>query len=492
MFPIVKGLYQHSRFKGLLLRRTYPELEQELIIRSKLWYPHAGARYQEDKKRWTFPSGAIIQFGHCEYESDVRKYDSAEYQFVGWDELTSFTEFQYRYISFSRTRSSSGIPIMIRGATNPGNVGHVWVKGRFVDPAPSGIILIDNLTKNKRIFITAKATDNQHNDAGYVDRLMMLPEAERRAKLDGSWEAFEGQVFKEFRVARLQNEPPNALHVISPFEIPAWWPRILAIDWGYSALTYAIWGAISPDERLYVYREKSWRGCPIAQWATEVAKASDNEVLSDIILCQSAWQNRGNDETVAESFERYSGLSPRSSENDRGSRILGKLDLQEYLRWEPRPRRVDAREGFDNLEAQSILRKLGLEAYERYIHSFMPEPEETNLPKIQFFDHCKLAIRTLPLCIYETADSKTGKLSEDVREFKDDDPYDGTRYLVKAAKQYRLEHRGEGERLAALAKVSQELTQTGDQTSFYRKMEALDRKVVPIRPVSRFRRNYVA
>ena len=91
--PLVREFIAHPRFKGIIFRRTYPELESELITRSESQglYSACGGRYNKEKRRWVFPSGSIIQFGHLEYDSDVRKYDSAEYNYIAFDELTSFT-----------------------------------------------------------------------------------------------------------------------------------------------------------------------------------------------------------------------------------------------------------------------------------------------------------------------------------------------------------------------------------------------------------------
>lgn len=123
---------------ALLLRRTFPELEKSLIERSFQLYPKAfpGTRYNEQKKVWLFPGGARVYFGHLERDADVHAYQSAEFQYLGFDELTSFTERQYTYM-LSRARSATGIPIRIRGATNPGGEGHDWVFKRWVILAPS-------------------------------------------------------------------------------------------------------------------------------------------------------------------------------------------------------------------------------------------------------------------------------------------------------------------------------------------------------------------
>ena len=167
---------------------------------------------------------------------------------MAFDELTSFTEFQYLYLAFSRCRTSvSELPAICRAASNPGNVGHGYVRKRFVEPARDGNTIIretvkvnDKETVLLRIFIPAKATDNPHIDPNYVIRMQMLPEAKRRAKSEGDWWTFSGQVFEEWRIEPFRDAPERARHVIKPVDIPPWWPKILAIDWGFSAMMCAL------------------------------------------------------------------------------------------------------------------------------------------------------------------------------------------------------------------------------------------------------------
>lgn len=488
LLPLARGFYQHPRFKGIIFRRTFPELEAEIIQRAHAWYPHTGAKYNQEKRRWVFPNGGIMQFGHMEYENDARKYDSAEYNYIAFDELTSFTEWQYTYL-MSRSRSSSpDLPAIIRGATNPGNIGHAWVRKRFIEPAPYGTIIIDKVTGLKRIFIQATVTDNPHIDQNYVNVLGMLPESEKRAKRDGDWWTFEGQVFEDFRSERFEGEPDEAIHVIDPFDIPDWWPRILAVDWGFSALTYGLWGAISPERRLYVYREYATRQALRSEWATQIGKISRNEKLNDVILCQSAWQQRGEDATTADDFKKYSGLTPRSSENDKGSRIQGKLLVQEYLRWKQMPKRKVPDEGYNAETAQRILRMHGMEAYEEYLESFREQAPETNLPKLQIFRSCPELIKTIPLCVYDDKDRATGKPAEDVKEFNGDDPYDTLRYLVKGAHQMTRDNKSYGEYHDKVQSVLKDFERNHDYTALHRRMEVIERQKPKVTPIRRFSR----
>lgn len=493
MLPIIRGFYQEPRFKGIIFRRTFPELESEIIVRSKDWYSSASGRYNEDKKRWIFPSGALMAFGHVEYESDVRKYDTAEYNYMAFDELTSFTQGQYIYLSRTRCRSSSSrLPAIVRSATNPGNIGHAWVRDHFIKPAPKNTIIIDKQTKLKRIFIQSFAEDNPYlmqNDPQYVARLESLPEAERQAKRYGSWDSFEGQVFSDYREMPAEGEPENANHICDPFIIPNWWLRFLAIDWGYSAMTIALWGALSPDDRLYIYREYTIKQAKTSTWATEVGNYCIGESYKDIALCRSAWQHRGDEATQQEQFTRYSGLIARQADDDR---ISGKLLLQEFLRWKEAPEKKASSSQmiFSQDRAQYILRTQGSEAYERYLRSFRGVKEDIVLPRLQIFPDCKELRRCIPLCIYDRKSNVSEKPAEDVREFSGDDPYDAARYLVMAVNRYLGGLKDEGSARKKENAIIETLEKTKDWTEYYRKMSILESSQVPtIQPMKRIHRH---
>jgi predicted phage terminase large subunit-like protein len=119
-----------TKYSALLLRREFPELETTLIARSWDLYPRLGGRYNEQKKVWRFPAGEKVHFGHLQHAGDVMQYSGAAFCFIGFDELTTFLESQYKFL-ISRLRSAHGIPLRLRGATNPGGEGHDWVFKRF-------------------------------------------------------------------------------------------------------------------------------------------------------------------------------------------------------------------------------------------------------------------------------------------------------------------------------------------------------------------------
>jgi hypothetical protein len=479
MIPPIRQFTDHPKFKGLVLRRTYADLEKEIVPRQHEWYGGMGAVYNETKKQWKFRSGAYIQNGHAERENDVRKYDSAEYNYIDWDESTHFTGFQYLYLSISRCRSSSpDLPAIVRSFTNPGNVGHSFFKGRFVDPCrKGGTILRDPITKQKRIYIPFLGKDNPYlekNDPGYLLRLEGLPEVEKKAKLYGDWNSYEGQVFSEFRLFRLADEPENAVHVIKPFPLPEYWPRILWVDWGWDAMTYAIWGAISPKGRLYVYRTFACVKTPIKVWSRDVVNLSGSEAYEDLGICHSGGVHRGEEKTIQEQiYEAFDGkYEIRLADKDR---IGGKNLIHEYLRWYQRPKLAAQQEIiFDPNTAATILRQRGERAYNDYMMLFVDEPPEDNLPKLQIFSHSlegrenKELIDVIPACIPKEANP------EDVEEFDGDDPYDALRMLVKSAHRYTEQSKSEFDRRARLQKVYDDYEITKNSTNFYRQMEKLE------------------
>jgi len=472
MLPIARRFYEAPTFHGLILRRTFRQLEGSLILRAHQYYPLFGGKYNEQKKRYTFTSGAIIDFGHAEHEHDITSYDTAEYQYIAFDELTHFTEYQYRYmISRCRTRTTT-LPSIIRSASNPGNIGHSWVRKRFVEPAREGMkIILDPATNTKKMFIPAFLSDNPillRSDPEYVKRLELLPEAEKRAKLFGDWWTFSGQVFEEFRADRFPDEPDNALHVIKPFDIPRWWPQVLSIDWGYSAMLCAGFYDLKPGSKeVFKSREYTSKRENISTWASNLARICDNTKRPDfVVMDKSAWAHRGEPKTIAEQFRDIFGVMPLPSDSDR---IGGKMLMHEYLRWKQKPFSTMNRGRIpDTTTAEYIYRTRGIDAQRDYINSFADEElEDSNsLPKLKIFNTCVETIKAIPLCVYDE------KNVEDVAEFEGDDPYDETRYALKQI--HRLIETKEDKILLESAKAKDSLEMSGDMTSYYMKMRRLE------------------
>lgn len=188
-------------YAALLLRRTYPDLALPgaLMDRAHDWLCGTDAQWNDKARQWAFPSGAVLQFGYLEHEKDKYRYKSAEFQFVGFDELTGFSETQYRYL-FSRLRrlKTANVPIRMRAASNPGDVGHEWVKARFHLAEPDPRRRAGMNVAADRAFIPAQLDDNPHLDRDeYASALAKLDHVTRRQLRHGDWDIrAEGGLFR--------------------------------------------------------------------------------------------------------------------------------------------------------------------------------------------------------------------------------------------------------------------------------------------------------
>jgi predicted phage terminase large subunit-like protein len=177
-------------YSALLLRRTYPDLSlpKALMDLSHLWFDGTEARWDQLNHTWHFPTGARLVFGYCESVGDEQRYRSAEFQFIGVDEVTEWFELQYVFL-FSRLRRPVGmaVPLRMRCATNPGGPGHNWVKQRF---------LVEG-KRHGRAFIPARLEDNPELDqATYRESLLQLDPVRRKQILEGCWDAQLGTMFR--------------------------------------------------------------------------------------------------------------------------------------------------------------------------------------------------------------------------------------------------------------------------------------------------------
>jgi len=487
VYGIIHKWHENPNFKQLFLRRTFPELKNEVVPRAKQLYRRFGATFNATDMIFTFPSGAIVKLWHCQNEDDVHQYDSMEINLFTPDEITSYTEYIYLYIGFTRVRTNDPkLPAIIRTAGMPGGIGHTWFKKRFVDPSPKGGIILKGKGGNKRILVFATQADNPHVDPNYKQSLEALPEAEKRAKLYGDFDAYLGQVFDEFRDRRYPDEPENALHVIEPFDIPSWWPRIVIGDWGFAAMTWIGYAAISPTRRVIVYREQWWRKTKIEEWVPFVREFVDLENPRIIKFCKSAGQDRGQEHTIQEQIETALGRQIELSNNSPGSRIAGKVLIHEYLRWKPKHQPTLESKEYNEEYAQWILRNRTVEEYKAYLNSFNPLIPENNLPKLQIFSDCPVLINAIKSASY--AKSKDGIPAEDIAQFDGDDPLDGLRYIVDTADAYFDEASNEYKTLQSREQLVQRLEQDKDWTAFYRNNLTLDSRENRIVSVPRFRR----
>lgn len=233
----------NPRYNAILFRRTFPKLEgaDGLIARSQQWYPSYGGKYNDSKHFWRFPSGARIYFGHMEHDKDAQTYQGWQLTYIGFDELTEFTERQYMYL-FTRCRAdaNSGLRCYVRAATNPGGMGHEWVKRRFITTdIVNKIRYFARINEEdtrvekgypsalSRAFYPASMSDNPSGDPDYRNRILLNPDPVERARLlEGDWDAVDtgGRIYPDWSYENISEDA----------EYNPEWPVIWGCDDGYA------------------------------------------------------------------------------------------------------------------------------------------------------------------------------------------------------------------------------------------------------------------
>lgn len=234
-----------SAWRGILFRKTMGELD-DIVQRSKEIYPRTGAFYHDSKFTWRWPNGASLRLRYLEQDKHKYRYLGHAYTWIGWDELTNWaSDSPYRYLRARLRSAMQDIPTKrIRATANPGGIGHGWVKGKFVSPAPGGYVIHrDPDTKGNVVFIPSRLRDNRiglANDPEYASRLRGLGSAALvKAMLEGDWNVIEGAYFDCWSTQQ---------HVIRPFAIPKNWVRFRSGDWGSASPFSFGWWAVAQDD----------------------------------------------------------------------------------------------------------------------------------------------------------------------------------------------------------------------------------------------------
>ena len=383
---------EHPGAKVLLLRRNFTDLSQpgaaiprsqELIGTRASWN---GGLHQ-----WTFSNGSVFKFGHLSDAGAIMQYLGTQVDVLLLDQAEQLQYDEYRRLQGSVRATVPGLEPHIRLTANPGGIGHAWVKSLFIDAAPPNATYYVDTTGEEPIvaaepdgdgvwqryrFVPSTVHDNQEllkRDPGYVRRLQSTGGSLARAWLEGDWDQFEGQFFKEWR---------RNVHVIAPLPIPADWPRFHATDYGLSAPSCTLWAVRSPKTgRIFVYRERYERDKTADQQALKIKLWSTGEQFRMAVGDPSMWNRESTGRSIAQQFAQH-GVGLAKATNDRPA---GWAKLREYLAW-----------------------------------------TEQQPPKLQVFSTCTNLVRTLPAMVHDPI------TVEDLDTDGEDHAVDALRYLVMA------------------------------------------------------------
>lgn len=362
-------------------RRTIPELKSTIlpeIHKQCADYIKAGhMSWHGLDRQFRLANGSTLNLNYCDTDADVYRYQGTEMPVILIDELTQFPQAWIEYLKTRNRTSNPDWPVIFAAGTNPGGVGHGWVKNRFIDIAPPETVYLDAETHQSRIFIPAKVTDHpiEKFKVDYEKKLGAISDPQlRRALKDGDWDVFAGQVFTEWRREK---------HVVKPFAVPEHWPRWMGYDHGYNTYAAAGWYARDPQtDRIYKYREMYVSQTGVKDIARLIKQYEAGENVVPRMADPSIWKGAGNQntgDTVADMFEAE-GIVFTPANNDR---IAGKQAWHQAL-------------------------------------SIAPD----GLPRMQIFENCTNTIRTIPSLPYDL------HRVEDVDTKSEDHLYDEGRYAL--------------------------------------------------------------
>lgn len=244
---------------GMLACEDYPALKDRQLAKIGVEFPAWLGKLHEDHKvygrcfmltqQW---GGGVLCFRNLD---DPSKYASAEFAFILVDELTKnlydvFTHLRARL----RWPGLPDIECQFVAGTNPGSIGHGWVKQLWMDKNFPEEFYSGGIDYRPQFaYVPSKADDNPYLDAAYWSMLSTLPEGLRKAFRDGDWNIFVGQAFPDF----------GPSHIIEPVPVPETAPLYMTYDWGFGKPFSIGWWWVDNDGRVYRFAEwYGWSGTP--------------------------------------------------------------------------------------------------------------------------------------------------------------------------------------------------------------------------------------
>jgi hypothetical protein len=409
-YAIKADRYGHH-FNAIFFRRELPMLD-DAIERSKEIYAPIGGRWLDQKKTWFFPGGGRLRFRPLERVSDAEKYQGQNLTDACVEEAGNYPDSAPIDRLNGVLRSARQVPTQLILTGNPGGPGQLWIKNRYIDPAPMGLQILKralpNGAEHRYVFIPSKLQNNRYlmSDPNYVNRLYLVGSPELvRAWLEGDWSAIAGAFFPEFSLTK---------HVIAPFEIPQHWLRFRAGDWG-SARPFSIgWYAVAdgqpvqtragthvfPRGALIKYRE--WYGVQVddkGEFTPNVGIKLTAEQLAEGIV------KRSSQETYS-----FSVMDPAAFAEDGGPSIGERMAISGAL--------------FERADNKRVAQRGALGGWDQLRARLSGDADKE--PMIYFFANCTHTIRTIPALQHDQDHL------EDVDTDGEDHAADETRYACMA------------------------------------------------------------
>lgn len=314
----------------LFLRVDYPSLA-EAMDRADEIFPRFGATYVDKHKLWTFPSGALYEFGYAETLKDIRRYSGREPTRLKYDEVGQLADERVWSTMLAELRSPDKTLIrQAEASANPGGPGEPWLMSRFVKPCgeDGNRVYVDPAEPTMtRRFIPARVTDNPiyANDEKYMATLRSLPHRQRQQLLGGKWGVGVGRGLDELTEVR---------HIVPAFQVPSHWTVWGAFDWGFGHPFSFGWFAADEDGNAYLV--DSVAGHRMLPWeqAERIRERAPERARAVVYAGHDCWNEvKARDErtpTIAETFKQYGILLKKANI----SRVTGLNNLREWIKWQ--------------------------------------------------------------------------------------------------------------------------------------------------------------
>ena len=292
--------YVHvPRYSALILKRSFRDLSLPgaIMDRARQWLIGTDAKWSELDKTFTFPTGATLTFGFVDNENDQYRYQGAEFQFIGIDELCQWPERWYKYL-FSRLRKTDTlkVPLRMRSTGNPGGVGTEWVRRRFIDATTR---------ERSSLFIKSTLDDNPHVDKeAYLKTLANLDPFVRKQLVEGLWVVDSNRLVYKFDPLKNVSQPVKCHY------------HILAIDYGYvDSAAFCVLGWRDNDPVTYVV-ESFKRNEVYPSQAAQIVKDLDEHYKFSRIIADVGGLGKGYAEEARQRFNLP--IEPAEKNNKRG------------------------------------------------------------------------------------------------------------------------------------------------------------------------------
>lgn len=452
-----------SFWRGVIFDREYKNLA-DLVVKSKRWFYafKDGAKFLESQSayKWVWPTGEELLFRTADKEGDYWNYHGHEYPFIGWNELTKYPNSDLYDMMMSTNRSSftpeaypltidgdiynatgevvtvnakhkkarryllPPIPLEVFSTCNPYGAGHGWVKRRFIDPAPYGVVVskdvnvIDPATKKEvtitktQVAIFGSWIENIYLSAEYIATLQGEKDKNRRkAWLDGNWEIVAGGAFDDVW--------EKSVHVVPRFKVPKSWRIDRAFDWGSShPFSVGWWAEANGEEALIFVNGDTRRFCPpagtliqIFEWygteeigTNKGLKMSATAIAQGIIDLEISLMNAG-----------WIDVQPWPGPADNQISNVNEIDVETI---EKKMEKLGVK--WLSSDKSPGSRKNGLQL----MRDRLEASTKGEGPGLYFMENCRASVSLLPVL------PRDALKIDDVDTKAEDHPYDMTRYRV--------------------------------------------------------------